>query len=179
MLCRHGVFIPTDPDTTGRPPDAAATLLLLSPLFSLPAAAIAVPINTAFGIAAALLIARSNFRGKSLMLTVLDLPFSISPVVTGLMLVLLYGRGGWFAPLLEVTPLSPDKAPQPQPRLWPLPHDLRGTVSPMPRQPRRHTHDWCNGCQGAPGQRWAIPIRPRQPCGPGATPSTLVPHAEV
>eukprot|EP00899_Mesostigma_viride_P018171 jgi/Mesvir1/26355/Mv22527-RA.1 len=66
-------------------------------------AAIAVPLNTVFGISAALAIARKDFPGKVLLLSVLDLPFSISPVVTGLMLVLLYGRGGWFAPLLRAT----------------------------------------------------------------------------
>jgi ABC-type sulfate transport system permease component len=50
-------------------------------------AAVAVPINTLFGISAALLIARNNFPGKTVLLAILDLPFSISPVVTGLMLV--------------------------------------------------------------------------------------------
>lgn len=64
-------------------------------------AAIAVPINTAFGIATAIYIARGDFKYKSALLTVLDLPFSISPVVTGLMLVLLYGRGGIFEPALQ------------------------------------------------------------------------------
>lgn len=64
-------------------------------------AAVAVPINTVFGICTALVVARNEFPGKSLFITLLDLPFSISPVVTGLMLVLLYGRGGWFAPVLE------------------------------------------------------------------------------
>lgn len=64
-------------------------------------AAIAVPINTAFGIAAALLLTRNEFPGKALLLTLLDLPFSISPVVTGLMLTLLYGRRGIFFPILD------------------------------------------------------------------------------
>eukprot|EP00884_Botryococcus_braunii_P010885 jgi/Botrbrau1/19799/Bobra.0124s0047.1 len=49
----------------------------------------------------ALLITRNQFPGKAFLLSVLDLPFSISPVVTGLMLVLMYGRNGWFAPLLK------------------------------------------------------------------------------
>lgn len=53
--------------------------------------AIAVPVNALFGIAAAWLIARFSFRGKSVLLTLIDLPFSISPVVAGLMLVLLFG----------------------------------------------------------------------------------------
>jgi len=71
-------------------------------------AAIAVPVNTAFGVAAALQIARGgDFWGKALLLTALDLPFSISPVVTGLMLVLLYGRGGWFAPAIDALGLPP------------------------------------------------------------------------
>lgn len=64
-------------------------------------AAVAVPINTLFGISVALLIARNEFRGKTFLMAILDLPFSISPVVTGLMLVLLYGRNGWFAPALN------------------------------------------------------------------------------
>ena len=63
-------------------------------------AAIAVPINTAWGVAAAILIARSEFRGKATLLSLLDLPFSVSPVVAGMMLVLLYGRSGVFGPIL-------------------------------------------------------------------------------
>ncbi|MEG7795895.1 sulfate/thiosulfate ABC transporter permease CysW, partial [Listeria monocytogenes] len=51
--------------------------------------AIAVPCNTVFGLAAATAIARRRFRGKALLLSIIDLPFSISPVVVGLMLVLL------------------------------------------------------------------------------------------
>ena len=62
----------------------------------------AVPINTIWGVAAALLIARNEFRWKPALLAILDLPFSISPVVAGMMLVLLYGRQGLFAPLLKV-----------------------------------------------------------------------------
>jgi sulfate transport system permease protein len=64
---------------------------LLSALrMTLLATAIAVPLNTIFGLAAATAIARRRFRGKALLLSVIDLPFSISPVVVGLMLVLLY-----------------------------------------------------------------------------------------
>lgn len=59
-------------------------------------AAIAVPINTVFGLCAGLVLARKRFPGRTLLLSVIDLPFSISPVVAGLMLVLLYGRNGWF-----------------------------------------------------------------------------------
>jgi sulfate transport system permease protein len=64
-------------------------------------ASIAVPINTVFGVAAAWLVTRFEFRGKALLIAVLDLPFSVSPVVAGLMLVLLFGRRGLFAPWLE------------------------------------------------------------------------------
>jgi sulfate transport system permease protein len=64
-------------------------------------AAISVPLNTLFGLCAAWAIARKQFPGRTLVLSILDIPFSISPVVVGLMLVLLYGRTGLFAPLLE------------------------------------------------------------------------------
>lgn len=59
-------------------------------------AAIAVPLNLAFGLAAAWLIARFRFRGKGLLITLIDLPFSVSPVIAGLTFVLLFGRQGWF-----------------------------------------------------------------------------------
>lgn len=65
------------------------------------AAVIAVPLNTVFGLCAAWAIARKRFRGRTLLLSILDLPFSISPVVAGLMIVLLYGRNGWFGPVLQ------------------------------------------------------------------------------
>jgi sulfate transport system permease protein len=64
-------------------------------------AAIAVPLNTIFGIVAALLLVRSNIRGKRLLEALIDLPFAISPVVIGLALFLLYGREGWFGPTLS------------------------------------------------------------------------------
>jgi sulfate transport system permease protein len=64
-------------------------------------AAIAVPLNTIFGIVAALLLVRSNVRGKRLLEAVIDLPFAISPVVIGLSLFLLYGREGWLGPTLS------------------------------------------------------------------------------
>ncbi|HEY9851318.1 MAG TPA: sulfate ABC transporter permease subunit CysW [Leptolyngbyaceae cyanobacterium] len=64
-------------------------------------ALIVVPINTVFGLCAAWIIARHKFRGRTFFLSVLDLPFAVSPVVAGLMIVLLYGRLGWFGPLLE------------------------------------------------------------------------------
>jgi sulfate/thiosulfate transport system permease protein len=64
-------------------------------------AAIVLPINTIFGLCAAWVIARHQFPGRALLLSTIDLPFAISPVVAGLMIVLLYGRNGWFDPLLS------------------------------------------------------------------------------
>ncbi|WP_179997891.1 sulfate ABC transporter permease subunit CysW [Acinetobacter sp. YH12239] len=59
-------------------------------------AAIAVPLNVVFGVAAAWSVAKFNFRGKSLLTTIIDMPFSVSPVIAGLMLVLMFGTQGWF-----------------------------------------------------------------------------------
>jgi sulfate transport system permease protein len=59
-------------------------------------AAIVVPVNTIFGICAAWAIARFEFRGKSLLVTLIDLPFAVSPVIAGLVLVFLFGAQGWF-----------------------------------------------------------------------------------
>jgi sulfate transport system permease protein len=73
-----------DPDTL-----AAIRLTLLT-------AAIVVPVNTVFGICAAWAIARFEFRGKSLLVTLIDLPFAVSPVIAGLVLVFLFGTQGWF-----------------------------------------------------------------------------------
>ena len=64
------------------------------------AAAISVPLNLVFGVAAAWAIAKFEFRGKSFLLTLIDLPFSISPVIVGLMYVLVFGASGWFGPWL-------------------------------------------------------------------------------
>src|SRR5919206_1322832 len=58
--------------------------------------AIAVPLNTIFGVVMALALVRSKWRGKGLVNSIIDLPFAISPVVVGLSLVLVYGRKGWF-----------------------------------------------------------------------------------
>jgi sulfate transport system permease protein len=58
-------------------------------------AAVAVPLNTVLGILTALVLVRGRFRGKAVLEALVDLPFAISPVVVGLSLVLLYGRGGW------------------------------------------------------------------------------------
>ena len=63
-------------------------------------ASIAVPLNTAFGIAAAWAITRFDFRGKSLLTSLIDLPLWVSPVIGGLIYVLLYGRQGWLGPWL-------------------------------------------------------------------------------
>lgn len=64
-------------------------------------ALIVVPLNTVFGLCAAWVIARHRFRGRAFLTSLLDIPFAVSPVVAGLMIVLLYGRNGWFGPLLE------------------------------------------------------------------------------
>lgn len=64
-------------------------------------AVISVPLNIIFGLCAAWALARKQFRGRTLLLSIIDLPFAISPVVAGLMLVLLYGRNGWFGPVLN------------------------------------------------------------------------------
>ena len=58
-------------------------------------AAIAVPLNVIFGIAAAWAVAKFNFRGKAILTTLIDMPFSVSPVIAGLMLVLIFGTQGW------------------------------------------------------------------------------------
>ncbi len=64
-------------------------------------ALIAVPVNLVFGVAAAWCIAKYEFRGKSLLTTLVDLPFSVSPVVAGLIYVLMFGAQGWFGPWLQ------------------------------------------------------------------------------
>jgi len=77
-------------------PDALAAIRL-----TLLVAAISVPCNLIFGISSAWLIAKHDFRGKEFLLTLIDLPFSVSPVVAGLIYVLLYGAHGWLGPLLD------------------------------------------------------------------------------
>jgi len=72
-------------------PDALSAIRL-----TLMTAAIAVPANLIFGVAASWAIAKFDFRGKSLLLTLIDLPFSVSPVISGLIYVLLFGAHGWF-----------------------------------------------------------------------------------
>lgn len=69
-------------------------------------AVIAVPLNTVFGLCAAWAIARRRFPGRTLLLSIIDIPFAISPVVAGLMIVLLYGRNGWFGPFLQANDIK-------------------------------------------------------------------------
>ena len=79
---------------------------LASVQLTLLTAAVAVPLNLVFGVAAAWAIAKFEFPGKNLLITLIDLPFSVSPVVSGLVYVLMFGAQGWFGP-------------------WLLDHDLR------------------------------------------------------
>ena len=77
-------------------PDAWSAIRL-----TLITAAIAVPLNLVFGVAAAWCIAKYEFRGKAFLTTLVDLPFSVSPVVAGLIYVLMFGAHGWFGPWLQ------------------------------------------------------------------------------
>ena len=77
-------------------PDARSAIAL-----TLLAAAISVPMNLVFGISAAWAIAKFDFRGKNLLLTLIDLPFSVSPVIAGLIYVLVFGLQGWFGGWLQ------------------------------------------------------------------------------
>ena len=77
-------------------PDAVAAVRL-----TLLVAAIAVPFNVVFGIAAAWAIAKFEFRGKNLLISLIDLPFSVSPVISGLVYVLLFGAQGYLGPFLK------------------------------------------------------------------------------
>ena len=79
-----------------REPDAWAAIRL-----TLLTAAISVPLNLVFGVAAAWAIAKYEFRGKALLTTLVDLPFSVSPVVAGLVYVLVFGAQGWLGPWLQ------------------------------------------------------------------------------
>lgn len=84
----------TDPDT-----QAAIRLTLLT-------AAVVVPVNTVFGLAAAWAIAKFEFRGKSLLITLIDLPIAVSPVISGMLFVLLFGMQGWFGAWLAANGIS-------------------------------------------------------------------------
>ncbi len=77
-------------------PDARAAIRL-----TLLVAAIAVPLNLVFGVAAAWCVARFEFPGKSVLTSLIDLPFSVSPVIAGLVYVLVFGLNGWFGPWLR------------------------------------------------------------------------------
>ena len=79
-----------------REPDAWSAIQL-----TLITAAIAVPLNLVFGVAAAWCIAKYEFRGKAFLTTLVDLPFSVSPVVAGLVYVLMFGANGWIGPWLQ------------------------------------------------------------------------------
>ena len=76
-------------------PDALAAIKL-----TLTATAIAVPLNLIFGVAAAWAIAKFEFKGKNVLITLIDLPFSVSPVIAGLIFVLVFGMQGWLGPWL-------------------------------------------------------------------------------
>nr|WP_315184323.1 sulfate ABC transporter permease subunit CysW [uncultured Albidiferax sp.] len=84
-----------------REPDAWDAIKL-----TLLATAIAVPLNLVFGVAAAWAIAKYEFWGKSFLTTLVDLPFSVSPVVAGLVYVLMFGANGWFGPWLQAHDLK-------------------------------------------------------------------------
>jgi sulfate/thiosulfate transport system permease protein len=77
-------------------PDTAAAVRL-----TLTSALVVVPLNTLFGLAASWAIAKFEFRGKSFLITLIDLPLAISPVISGLVFVLLFGLRGWFGPWLQ------------------------------------------------------------------------------
>jgi len=84
----------SDPDTL-----AAIRLTLVT-------AAVVVPVNTVFGLAAAWAIAKFEFRGKSILITLIDLPLAISPVISGMIFVLLFGLHGWFGAWLQAHNIS-------------------------------------------------------------------------
>jgi len=82
-------------------PDAWAAIRL-----TLLVAAISLPLNLVFGVLAAWAITRFQFRGKQFLITLIDLPFSVSPVVAGLVFVLMFGSQGWFGPWLQAHDLK-------------------------------------------------------------------------
>ena len=84
-----------------RDPDAWSAIQL-----TLIAALISVPLNLVFGVAAAWAIAKYEFKGKAFLTTLVDLPFSVSPVVAGLMYVLVFGANGWFGPWLQANDIK-------------------------------------------------------------------------
>ena len=82
-------------------PDALSAIKL-----TLLAAAIAVPLNTVFGVAAPWAVAKFDFRGKNVLITLIDLPFSVSPVISGLIYVLIFGLQGWLGAWLQAHDLK-------------------------------------------------------------------------
>lgn len=78
---------------------AAVRLTLLTAL-------IVVPLNTLFGVAAAWAITKFRFKGKNFLITLIDLPFAISPVIAGLVFILLFGAHGWFGPWLQANDIK-------------------------------------------------------------------------
>ena len=82
-------------------PDAVSAIKL-----TLLVAAIAVPLNLIFGVAAAWAITKFEFRGKQLLITFIDLPFSVSPVIAGLIYILVFGAQGWFGPWLRANDIK-------------------------------------------------------------------------
>jgi sulfate transport system permease protein len=94
------VFYRTFEDGIGPVIDAVTTPAAVSAFWlTITVTAIAVPLNTIFGVLCALALARGRFRGKWLLNAIIDLPFAISPVVVGLALILVFGRGGWLGDL--------------------------------------------------------------------------------
>src|SRR5688572_4565352 len=94
------IFYRTFEDGVGAVWDAITTPAAISAFsLTLTVTAIAVPLNTAFGIVCALSLARGRIKGKWFLNAIIDLPFAISPVVVGLSLILVYGRGGWLGDL--------------------------------------------------------------------------------
>jgi sulfate transport system permease protein len=82
-------------------PDALTAIRL-----TITVALVAVPANLVFGVAAAWAIAKFDFKGKSILITLIDLPFAVSPVIAGLIYVLLFGAQGWFGPWLQAHDIS-------------------------------------------------------------------------
>ncbi|MFX3632023.1 MAG: sulfate ABC transporter permease subunit CysW [Candidatus Pristimantibacillus sp.] len=90
---KKGIYVYTAAITE---PDALSALKL-----TLMVALIAVPLNTVFGVAAAWAISKFRFRGKNILITLIDLPFAVSPVISGLIYILMFGTQGFFGPWLD------------------------------------------------------------------------------
>ncbi len=90
---RHGVYVWWSSISD---PEALSALKL-----TLLVAAISVPMNLLFGVAAAWALAKFRFAGRSIIITLIDLPFAVSPVIAGMLFVMLFGINGWFGPWLQ------------------------------------------------------------------------------